>query len=231
MLTLQSSSGRCPFDRFRSLTLPRLRLSPSPPALPGVCYKAKTVTPAPSAAAAPLPGSSREISPIGLELIEVFDGWSAKAYNDAAGYCVIGYGHVVAKKPCEESILGQFDHALSREGGLNLLKQDLSNVSSTVTSLVKTPLQDNQLDALVSLVWNIGEHNFEMSSMLKSIRNGELDAAADQFSHWSSVRGNILPGLVNRRACEEALFRGQLRTPFSQSQCQSEARARPPTGQ
>src|SRR5262245_23325494 len=42
----------------------------------------------------------RKIVQIALNLIKVFEGWVPYLYNDPAGYCTVGYGHLIAKNTC-----------------------------------------------------------------------------------------------------------------------------------
>jgi lysozyme len=95
--------------------------------------------------------------------------------------------------------------------GTDLLNKDTQTVRSAVQRLVNRPLSDSQFGALSSFIFNVGVGNFASSTMLRHLRHGEDDAAARQFSRWVSSRGRVLNGLIARRACEAALFKGLLR--------------------
>jgi lysozyme len=71
---------------------------------------------------------------------------------------------------------------------------------------VKRPLNQNQWDALVSFVYNVGAGNFISSTMLKLLNQGDYKGAAGEFPKWVHTNGQINPGLVRRRAAERALF-------------------------
>jgi lysozyme len=47
------------------------------------------------------------------------------------------------------------------------------------------PLTQNQFDALVSLVFNIGGGAFRKSTLLKKLNAGDIQGAADQFLVWN----------------------------------------------
>ncbi len=54
---------------------------------------------------------------------------------------------------------------------------------------VAVPLTQNQFDALVSLIYNIGEGNFASSTLLKMLNAGNYRGAADQFLVWDKSKG------------------------------------------
>jgi lysozyme len=68
------------------------------------------------------------------------------------------------------------------------------------------PLSQNQFDALVDFVFNEGQGNFARSALLKLLNQKNYQAAACQFPAWCMADGQVLPGLVTRRAAERALF-------------------------
>lgn len=87
-----------------------------------------------------------------------------------------------------------------------LLRADLGTAEAAVNRLVTVPLTQNQFDALVSLVFNIGEGNFSKSTLLRRLNAGEREAAAGQFGRWNKSKGVELAGLTKRRAAERELF-------------------------
>lgn len=163
------------------------------------------------------------LSPIALSLIKEFEGWEPEAYNDPAGYCTIGYGHLIALKKCEDVQLGDFVRPISEAKGEELLIADTKSARGAVRRLVTASINDAEYGALSSFVFNIGKGNFAKSTLLELLNQGEAELAARQFKRWVKARGEVYPGLVARRLCEEALFRGALDDSgdgtFSRSQC------------
>lgn len=147
--------------------------------------------------AAKLGSKIMQISDSGLRLIAGFEGFSATPYPDAQGQS-IGFGHFI--KPGEE-----FTEITEAEG-YALLHQDAASADAAVNRLVTVPLTQNQHDALVSLVYNIGEGNFQISTMLRLINAGNYNSAAAQFDRWDQSQGVVLGSLQDRRADEKALF-------------------------
>lgn len=163
----------------------------------------------PSFRAAPVAGA-RPLLPIALSLIKYFEGWVAHAYNDAAGYCTIGYGHLIALKRCEQTTLGEYSAALSETQGEMILEKDTANARIAVRRLISIDLNDKQFGALSSFVFNIGETNFADSTLRMLLNEKKPDLAAREFARWVKSNGKTYEGLIRRRRCEAALFVGSL---------------------
>lgn len=162
-----------------------------------------------SLGAAPSP-PPRPLLPLALDLIKDFEGWSATAYDDPAGYCTIGYGHLISLRPCGNTDLGDFARPLTEAQGALLLQNDTTTSRLSIQSLVLVDLNDEQFGALTSFVFNIGKRNFAGSTMLRLLNAGEYELAAAQIRRWVRAGGQVLNGLIDRRACELTLFRGHL---------------------
>ena len=67
-------------------------------------------------------------------------------------------------------------------------------------------VNDNQFSAMVSLCYNIGVVGFANSSVLRFTNEGRLAEAAASFALWNKAGGQVLRGLVRRRAAEAELF-------------------------
>jgi lysozyme len=123
------------------------------------------------------------------------------AYLCPAGVPTIGWGHTRGVKLGDTCSVQQADIWLS---------EDLEDAAAVVASLVKAPLSQGQFDALTDFVFNLGAARFKSSTLLQLLNAGRVFAAADQFKLWvhAKVKGEdvILPGLVKRRAAEQALF-------------------------
>ena len=130
---------------------------------------------------------ARILIPLALDIIKDFEGWSPEPYNDASIYCTIGFGHLIAKKSCADSVteLTQYVHPLSQNNGLRMLEVDTKLARMAVQRLVHQPLSDEQFGALSSFVFNVGGDNLANSTLLKYLNNGEFyPGAAKQFSRW-----------------------------------------------
>lgn len=136
----------------------------------------------------------------GLDLIKSFEGLRLSAYKCPAGVWTIGYGTTAGVKP------GQ---SITKERAEELLRDDVKRFEDQVLRLVKVPLTQGQLDALVSFTYNLGAANLGNSTLLRLLNAGDYKGAAAQFDRWTKAGGKELPGLVKRRAAERALFEGK----------------------
>ena len=99
---------------------------------------------------------------------------------------------------------------ITRSQALDMLSEDANRTALFVSSITHVALNQHQFDALVSLVFNIGDGNYATSTLRKRLNSGDYAGAAAQFAVWNKgeVDGEktVLPGLVTRRAAERALF-------------------------
>lgn len=138
------------------------------------------------------------LSSVGLSLIQNHEGLSQIAYLDAAGFPTICYGHM---EPSLKAGTRYSKHKCEQ-----LLVMDTKSAGQTLSDYVKVPLTQNQYDALLSLVFNIGRTAFARSSLLKKLNDGDYQGAADEFPRWVYAGGKRLDGLVVRRDAERTLF-------------------------
>lgn len=141
-----------------------------------------------------------KISALGLEIIKQYEGFSANTYFCPAGKLTIGYGHVIVAG--EKFPAGGIDDKIAE----SLLKQDVAIAQRAINCLVSVQLLQNQFDALVSLVYNVGTKAFEKSKLLRLLNENKPELAADEFSKWIFVGGVVQNGLIRRRAAEKELF-------------------------
>lgn len=138
----------------------------------------------------------------GIELLKRFEGLELEAYQDIAGIWTIGYGHT------GDDV--QPGMKLSEREAEELLRRDLKPREQAVSSAVKVSLNQNEFDALVSFVYNVGAAAFRGSTALKRLNRGDRVGAADALTWWNKATvGGVLRevlGLTRRRAAEKALF-------------------------
>jgi lysozyme len=144
-----------------------------------------------------------KLSDNGIKLLKQFEGFEAKPYLDAAGIPTIGYGNTFY---LDGTPVKMTDSEITQEQGTNLMLNVLVKFENAVTELVHIPLNQNQFDALVLLVYNIGINAFKNSTLLERLNAGLYKDAADQFDRWVYANKIVLKGLVRRRAQEKALF-------------------------
>lgn len=148
------------------------------------------------------------VSQDGLNLVKKFEGLhkvteegDVRAYRCPAGKWTIGYGHTRGVKSGMRS---------SADDCERFLAEDLHEAGNAVRSAVNVPLSQNQYDALVSFVFNLGAGNFRSSTLLKKLNKGLYDEIPAQILRWNKARvdGKLteLRGLTRRRTAEAALW-------------------------
>ena len=137
----------------------------------------------------------------GLNLIKGYEGLRMSAHYTPNEEWTVGYGHTANAR-----------HGMSvTEGDAGrLLMQDVQPIEKLIADSVRAPLNQNEHDALVSLIFSIGEENFRRSTVLRKLNEGDKLAAARAMEMWTKARVNeelvTLDGLVRRRAAEKSLF-------------------------
>lgn len=135
----------------------------------------------------------------GIELIKHFEGYRDVAYICAGGKWTIGYGHTQGVKGGDKVTKAQAEV---------FLKQDVKDAEDAVNNLISAPLTQNQFDALVSLVYNIGSGNFYNSTVRRLINEqcSDMGRIKRAFLMWKRANGITLSGLIRRREAEFELF-------------------------
>lgn len=95
---------------------------------------------------------------------------------------------------------------ITKETAEKYLDKQIKQYQKTVYNNVKVPLTQNQFDALVSFCYNVGAANFESSTLLRLLNQGDYIGASKEFDRWIYSNGEIMDGLVNRRTAEKILF-------------------------
>lgn len=136
-------------------------------------------------------------SPKGIALIKEFEGLRLKAYQCPGGVWTIGYGHTAGAKP---------GMVITKAQAEEYLKVDLIAFERYLNGL-GLALNQNQFDALVSFIYNVGTGNFSSSTLLRKVRENPQDnSIMDEFLRWVYSKGRVLPGLQRRRLAEMKLY-------------------------
>lgn len=145
-----------------------------------------------------------KISNNGLDLIKQFEGFSSAPYLCPAGIPTIGYGSTYYEDGTKVTLK---DKPITEQRATELLEFIANKTfSENINKVVKVPLNKNQFDALVSFSYNIGNKNFNWSTLLKKLNLSDYEGASLEFGRWNQANGKILNGLVLRRQKEKELF-------------------------
>lgn len=141
------------------------------------------------------------ISKNGLNILKQLEGGPVlKAYRDGDSYS-IGYGHYGVDA----------DTVITEQQAESLLLQDVQSAQRAIDGM-SLDLTQNQYDALVILVYNIGATAFQYSTLRALIKNDATprEALRKQWLSWNKSRVNGVltenSGLTKRRNKEWALY-------------------------
>lgn len=161
------------------------------------------------------------ISTQGVNLIKQFEKIELRAYNATdderrRGIFTIGYGHVITGK--EDLALGYAlgkpgqtirEFTVTKEEAEKLLEWDINMFAKQMHMRLPEAskfMNQNQIDAVLSLIFNIGLGNFGKSKVLEHLANKDLERAAYFFRSFTRQGEKRLLGLVRRRAVEKIYF-------------------------
>lgn len=156
-----------------------------------------------------------DISSTGISLIQASEGFAktisadkCTSYPDpvtGAEPYTIGYGSTAPGigSPVPLGLIWTRDQAQANLQ-LSIENQYLPALKSAVT----VSLTQNMIDALLSLIYNIGASNFSSSTLVKKLNTSDWCGAADQFLVWNKANhGTVtVPALTTRRKVERTRF-------------------------
>lgn len=139
-----------------------------------------------------------------INLVKKFEGLFLKSYLCPASVVTIGWGSTMYKDGKKIKIGEVITLAQAEE----LLMWELNKKTIALHGL---KLNQNQFDACLSFIYNLGIGAFNKSTLLKKIKVNPDDATIkDEFMKWTKARVNgqlvQLKGLINRRTAEVALY-------------------------
>lgn len=139
----------------------------------------------------------------GLQLIRDAEGLSLKPYVDVDRFA-IGYGNNFYENGTPVKLS---DPPITAERAEALLKRTVSTFEGYIKKYINVNLTQNQFDALVSLVYNIGPGDFQTSTIRKVINKDPNDPLIrNEFMRWNKSKGEVLGGLTKRRQIEADLY-------------------------
>jgi lysozyme len=153
-----------------------------------------------------------EISERGIELLGELEGRESHVYLESAGFQTIGIGHLMTRSELMSGKIWIGGKSVAWRNGLSsddideLLRQDVSKAAETVNTFVDVPLSQNQFDALVSFVFNIGGQAFRKSTLRRLLNAGDYASVPEQMRRWHHAGGRDVQGLKNRREKEISLW-------------------------
>lgn len=139
-----------------------------------------------------------------LSLIKNSEGLRLNAYYCPAHKLTIGYGHLLPETLDNQKMV------ITEAQASAFLSRDVLSAVTAVNKLIAVELTQNQFDALVSFVFNLGAGALLSSTLRTLLNKKDYAGAADQFLNWNKAKvgGRLvaLKGLTDRRRKERDLF-------------------------
>jgi len=145
------------------------------------------------------------MSDSGLARIRGSEAFIGHVYDDGAGNPTIGYGHLI--RPGEH-----FSGGITQAQADSLFRQDVERVVNPALDRITVALNQNQVDALGSFIFNVGTGGF-IKNLLTSVNTGAFEEVTNRMLQFitgrdaRSGRRQVLRGLLTRRQFEVALFK------------------------
>lgn len=125
---------------------------------------------------------------------------------------------------------------ITEDEGERMFAKECTVYEDAIERLVMAPLNQNQFDALVSFVYNVGpgsaddpkKRGFYWSSVRRFLNEGKYDQVPAALMRWTHAGGVEYPGLVTRRKAEGALFMEPIPTGGEASPLAGEGHSMPP---
>ena len=137
-----------------------------------------------------------QISDNGLQQIIRREGVILHAYQDSVGVWTIGTGHTSAAGPPRVTS----GLTITQSQNDQILRDDLKPIEQQFTEFVSVPVTQNQYDAIISIVFNVGP-KFWHSTAIQRLNAGDVSGAAQAIMLW-----NKPAEIIGRRKTEQTQF-------------------------
>lgn len=131
---------------------------------------------------------------VGITFMHDNEGCRLKAYLDTGMVPTIGWGSIWMFG--NRVRLGMTCTQAEADDQFLL---DVKLTEKCINKSVTVPLTQNQYNALVDFVYNVGVTAFNTSTLLKKLNLKDYQGAADQFMRWIYDNGKEVDGLKKRR--------------------------------
>lgn len=145
------------------------------------------------------------ISLKGIEELISSEGLKLCPYLDSVKIPTIGIGSTFYEDGRKVTMQ---DKCLTKEEAMDLAMYTINKIFLPgVLKAVKVPQNQNQIDALINLAYNIGVGALSTSTLIKKInakaKRVDIETA---WRAWNKAGGKVLQGLVNRREREIKMY-------------------------
>lgn len=143
---------------------------------------------------------TRRISKSGEKLIRDFEGLRLTSYLCSANVWTCGVGETGSD--IKQGTVWTPEYAEQRfQRRLRIVEAEVDKM------LMGAPRIPDEVHAvLCSMTFNMGATAMAKSSLVRKLRKGDLAGAFNEVPRWCHAGGQLVAGLVRRRAAEQALW-------------------------
>ena len=149
----------------------------------------------------------RNLERLRLEVYDDRTGKTLRPGQKPIGYPTVGYGHKLPKD-WEHTL---YAGGISRDKAEELFQNDLHHferaASDIINPQIQAKLNQNQKDALLLFIFNIGIGNFSKSTARKVLNASIFSLVPGAMKMWVRDDFGINSGLITRREHEAGLFK------------------------
>jgi lysozyme len=137
-----------------------------------------------------------KLSQQGIDLLIEREGKRNTVYLDTEGYPTVGVGHM------DQSLT--VGDVWTDEQVEEAFRQDVSRFEDAINDALTVCIKQNQFDALVSWLFNVGTGWASKSMLMKLVNAQEFEKAVTEFDKW-----HIPASIITRRNGEREQFAGR----------------------
>lgn len=150
--------------------------------------------------ATPHGSGQARLSPAGLQAICIYEGIRLVPYLDSAGIWTYGVGAI---RDMQGKRVTRLTPPLrSVDEAMLLLARDSILAAGGIDRLISAALRQNQVDALGSWIYNLGEARLRSSTLRGCINREEAERIREEWVKWCRAGGRVVQGLLVRRQAE-----------------------------
>lgn len=155
---------------------------------------------------------TRNIDNTGATFLQQREGFSAVPYLCSGGKPTIGFGNTFYPNGRKVTMK---DAPITRAYGVEIFSIIVAQFVKEVNSLVKSNVNQNQYNAILSFAYNVGTdididtvaEGLGDSTLLKKVNANPNDPSiAAEFAKWNKANGKVNNGLISRRQLESELY-------------------------
>lgn len=113
----------------------------------------------------------------------------------------LGYSHIILTGDINNKL-----ESISKKESLKLLRSDLEKISKKLNTVLKVDLTQNQFDALISLVYDIGFKTFLASGLIEMLNRQEFLKVGLLFTRYSRYKKKVVYILDKARKEDVKLY-------------------------